>query len=443
VTFTSTPTEAATATATSMATKLPTLVATSTSVNKPAPVMPPKPVPPQSNQGLWGGIASFVNQWISQLFPGKSASKVIDDKLWLTRDIAVQGENNICVGGTECSAPIRANLGESIRVYIMPEGIKPEISQKIFGGKYEEDFYPALCPGVTGVNGCDEPVYGVRPNPLGNSIFPPKLPWQSWFDDLFGGDKDKKFKDEFGASLPDSYVIHVPIEWMATPGTYQFTAYINFSQKAFSELIYDNNFITFTVEIGDPTMKSLGSLPSPTPTLEPSENPYYFDDTIIAVQNGSCIQGCSLTPGWVIAGQPVEVYLRGMYQPYKYYSANYADPTTSAMFACKGLTGQNGCTDPLTVDTPPYNYPSWFNQKVNPTPTPKNPIIVPPIPIGPPVNKSPSGYAHFTIPGEWIPSTGLYGITFYVNYNQQASPETDMSDNTKTLYLNASALQQP
>jgi hypothetical protein len=435
-TRTSTPTATETATATSTATAIstgtatatefPVPAATSTLVNKPAPVVPPKPVPPQSKQGLWGGIASFVNQWISTLFPDKSASIVINDKLWLTKGIAVQGENNNCVGGTECSAPIRANLGESIRVYIMPEGVKPIIGTKIFGGKYEENFYPALCPGVTGVNGCEEPVFGARPNPLGNSTFPPTLPWQSWFDDILGGDKDKKFKDEFGASLPGSYVIHVPIEWMATPGTYQFTAYINFSQKAFSELIYDNNFITFTIEVGDPTMKNLGILPSPTPTLESSENPYYFDDTLIAVQNGNCIQGCSLTPGWVVAGQPVEVYLQAMNDPYNdSYSGSPSEPLNSALVACKGVTGQNGCNDPLVVDTPPYTIPQWFLKSQ----------------YGNLLNNKPN-IARFTIPGNWIPSTGLYAFTFYVNYNQQAAPESDMSDNTKTIYLNAAALQQ-
>ena len=103
------------------------------------------------------------------------------------------------------------------------------------------------------------------------------------------------------------------------------------------------------------------------------------------------------------------------------------------MAACKGLTGQNGCTDQLPVDKPPYLYPSFFYknpQNGNNQIGPNNPIIVP------------SGFTRFTIPGNWIPSTGLYAFTFYVNYNQQAAPEMDMSDNFKTIYLNAAALQQ-
>ena len=307
----------------------------------------------------------------------------------------------------------------------MPEGIKPNIVKSI--QIFEENFYPALCPGLTGSGGCADPVFGARPNPKGISGFP-------LVNDFLNFGKDANVKDKFGASLPGSYVIYIPMEWIATPGTYQFTAYINYNQKAFSEMVYDNNFFTFTIEVGDPTMKNLGILPSPTPTLEPSENPYYFDDTLYAVQNGNCIQGCSLTPGWVIAGQPVEVYLRAIYKPYKVSTPNNADPVTSAMAACKGLTGQNGCTDQLPVDKPPYLYPNFFYknpQYGNNQIGPNNPIIVP------------SGFTRFTIPGNWIPSTGLYAFTFYVNYNQQAAPETDMSDNTKTIYLNAAALQQP
>ena len=410
--------------------------ATATSlVDIPAPfIPPPKPVTPKSQQGLWGGLASnlvgYWNQWISKLFPDKSTSMVIDDKLWLTKGIAVQGKNNICVGGTECSVPIRANLGETIRVYLLPDGVKPKIVTKVLFGPYEEDFYPTLCPGLTGSGGCTDPVFGARPNPKGTSKFPLDI----LVNDLLGFDKDETVKDKFGASLTDSYVIHVPMDWISTPGTYQFTAYINYNQKAVKELVYDNNFFTFTIEVGDPTMKNLGILPSPTPTLEPSENPYYFDDTLIAVQNGNCIQGCSLTPGWVIAGQPVEIYLRGIYKPYKVSMPDNTDPVTSAMAACKGLTGQNGCTDQLPVDNPPYLYPNFFYknpQNGNNQIGPNNPIIVP------------SGFTRFTIPGNWIPSTGLYAFTFYMNYNQQAAPETDMSDNFKTIYLNASALQQP
>ena len=221
-------------------------------------------------------------------------------------------------------------------------------------------------------------------------------------------------------------MIRLPSSWITTPGTYQFTAYINYNQLAVKELVYDNNYFTFSIVVGDSSIKQLGNLPSPTPPLEPSDNPYSFDDPLVVLQNGNCIQGCSLTPGWVVAGQPVEVYLRGMYQPNKIYSADYADPMTSAMFACKGLTGSNGCNNPLSVDTPPYTIPQWFLKSQ----------------YGNLLNNQPN-IARFTIPGNWIPSTGLYGVTFYVNYNQQAAPETDMSDNFKTIYLNGSAIQQP
>ena len=380
-------------------------------VDIPAPfIPPPKPVTPKSLPGAWGGLASnlvsYWNQWINQLFPEKSASIVINDKLWLTDVIAVQGENNVCVSsGVNCIVkPSQGNLGEDIRVYILREGVVQEESWR--------RFFPAVCSGQTGAEGCENPLFEE---------------WCCWFT-------PKRVNDKFGESIPGSHLIVIPGESVSTPGTYQFTGYINYDQKAVKELVYDNNFITFTVEVGDPTIKNLGILPSPTPTLEPSENPFYFDDTLIAVQNGNCIQGCSLTPGWVIAGQPVEVYLRGIYKPYKVSTPDNADPVTSAMAACKGLTGQNGCTDQLPVDKPPYLYPNFFYknpQYGNNQIGPNNPIIVP------------SGFTRFTIPGNWIPSTGLYAFTFYVNYNQQAAPETDMSDNTKTIYLNASALQQP
>jgi hypothetical protein len=425
-TSTETATATATPTSTSTATPLPLNTATSAPVNQVKPyVPPPNPVTPKSQKGPWGGIASFVNQWISILFPDKSASKVIDDKLWLTKGIAVQGETNNCVGGTECSSPIRANLGETIRVYILPGGIEPKITTELLGRRSEQNFYPALCPGETGVNGCNDPKFGSRPNPLG-SVTPP---WKSWINDLLGPDKEPQVKDKFGAALPGSYAIYIPMEWISTPGTYQFTAYINYSQKAFSELVYDNNFFTFTIEVGDPTMKSLGKMPSPTPTLVPWENPYYFDDKLIAIQNSNCIQGCSLTPGWVIAGKPVEVYLQGYDVPKNViiiYGNYYADPLKSAMFVCQGVTGSNGCNNPFAVDTPPYTIPQWFLNSQ----------------YGNLLNNKPE-IARFTIPSNWIPSSGLYAFTFYVNYNQQASPEVDMSDNFKTIYLNASALQQP
>jgi hypothetical protein len=417
-TETTTPTETATTTSTPTTTPLPLNTATSVPVNQVVPfVPPPNPVTPKSLPGVWGGLVTnlvgYWNQWINQLFPGGSNSMVGGDLLWLTKGIAVQGENNNCVGGTRCSVnPVRATLGEDIRVYIMPDGIKPKWIKKGFlQPSVEEDFYPALCPGQTAAAGCENPEFGKRPN-LDKSFY------------LISNN----YYDEFGASLPDSYVIRIPYYWVSTPGTYQFTAYINYNQQALKEMVYDNNYFTFTINVGDATVKNannINNLPAPTPTLEPSDNPYYFDDTLIVLQNGNCIQGCSLTPGWVMAGQPVEVYLRGMYQPNQVYSANYADPTTSAMFACKGLTGSGGCTAPLPVDTPPYIIPQWFlkSQYAN-------------------LLKNPYGLAHFTIPGNWIPSTGLYAITFYVNYNQQAAPETDMSDNTRTFYLNSAALQQ-
>jgi len=387
-------------------------------------VPPPNPVTPKSLPGAWGGlVTNFVsnwNQWIDQLFPGKNNSIVGGDLLWLTKGVAVQGENNICVGGTQCSGnPVRANLGEDIRVYVQPEGvIKPKWTFGIPPG--EEYFYPAICPGQTGAAGCEDPIFGDRPNKISKNNY------GQIFGQIFG--QNSSHYDNFGASLPGSYVVTIPLEWIKTPGVYQFTAYINYSQKAFAELVYDNNYFTFTITVGDATIKnaaSINNLPTPTPTLEPSDNPYYFDDTLVVLQNGNCIQGCSLTPGWVVAGQPVEVYLRGMYQPNKGYSANYADPTTSAMFACKGLTGSGGCLSPLPVDTPPYTIPQWFLKSQY-----KNLL------------QNQGELARFTIPGTWIPSTGLYGVTFYLNYNQQASPESDMSDNTKTIYLNAAALQQ-
>jgi hypothetical protein len=423
-TSTSTVTETATATATatntptstSTATPLPLNTATTAPVNQVKPyVPPPNPVTPKSQKNPWGWVVDMVN-W---LFKPSTDYEYGTDVFWVGNIVAVQKTQGTCVGGSCLNGMAKAILAQDISVYVSPWSEWYEPGVRI--PEILEEPLIVLCQGTTGRDGCAEPRYSSG-----------KIKYYDDYLHLLG--------------LPwGSQDITIPAKWLPKAGTYQFTAYVNYNQNTVPELVYHNNFKTFTVIVEAPTIKygNISNLPTPTPTLEPSDNPYYFDDTLVVLQNGNCIQGCSLTPGWVIAGQPVEIYLRGMYQPYKSYSANYADPTTSAMFACKGLTGQNGCNDLLAVDAPPYNYPSWFNQKINPTPTPKNPIIVPPIPIGPPVNKSPSGYAHFTIPGEWIPSTGLYGVTFYVNYNQQAGPEVDMSDNTKTIYLNASALQQP
>jgi hypothetical protein len=363
-------------------------------------------VTPKSQQGSWGGLIDHFISWINNLFPGKSSSAVAKDLLWLTKVNVVDGNQYYCIGGPMCPTNKEIGTGRKVNVLIMPEGV---IAPEVNGGN-EENFYPALCRGITGPEGCPNPIIGRRLNPLLQSN------WQ-W-------SLDNYFFSKYGKSLPGVYEFELPPSWV-TPGTYPYTAYINYDQQAFMEN-YDNNYTTFSFTVaGDPSVSILNGLPTATPTLEPSDNPYYFDDTVVVLQNGNCIQGCTLTPGWVVAGQPVEVFIQAINRPYMMYGGTTADPIKSAMVACKGVTGQNGCTNPLTVDISPYIIPqSFLNSQ-----------------YGNLLNNKPN-IARFTIPGNWIPSTGLYGVTFYVNYNQQAAPETDMSDNTRTIYLNAAALQQ-
>lgn len=406
-TETATPTATSTATETATATLLP-VTATSAPVNQVVPYAPPpKPVTPKSQQGPWGGLIDQFIGWINKLFSGNNNSAVAKDLLWLTKVNVVDGDQYYCIGGPMCPTNKEIVVGRKVNVLIMPEGkVAPEIN-----GGNEEDFFPVLCRGTTGVEGCPNPIIGQRLNP---SL---QTKWQ-W-------SLDNYFFSKYGKSLPGVYEFEIPPSWV-TPGTYQYTAYINYDQQAFMES-YDNNYVTFSFAVeGDPSTSMLNSLPTPTPTLEISENPFRFDDTVIVLQNENCVQGCTVTNSWVIAGQPVEVFIQAINQPYKLISGVSADPLKSAMVACQGVTGSNGCNNPLVVDTPPYTIPQWFLKSQ----------------YGNLLNNKPN-IARFTIPGNWIPSTGLYAVTFYVNYNQQAVPETDMSDNFKTIYLNAAALQQP
>jgi hypothetical protein len=414
-TSTPTPTETATATATNTptntptATPLPLYTATSAPVNKVAPyVPPPNPVTPKSWQGPWGGfIDQFIN-WVNSLFPGKSNSVVNKDLLWLTKVNVVDGDNYYCVGGPMCPN-IETYAVNKIKVLIMPEGgVAPKVNDGI-----EENFYPALCQGSTGMQGCANPVVGQRLSP----------------DDIsrWGWSVDNYFFQKYGKSLPGIYTFELPPSWVSGPGTHQFTAYINYNQQAFLEN-YDNNFVTFSFQVaGDPSMSMAKAMQTATPTID---NQFYLSNLLVVLQDENCVLGCAVTTnGWINAGRPVEVYVQGLQFSeilkgltlYRYVD----DPAAAAMFFCKGATGQNGCASPSPADLPPYTIPQWFLDSPDANLLSNQPGIV-----------------RFNIPGNQISSSGIYKFTFYVNYQQQAAPEKNLSDNTKTIYLNAVAPQQ-
>jgi hypothetical protein len=413
--FTATATYTLTATSTITASPSPTLAATTTrsaptltpvSDVIQAPFSTPKTVTPKSNNGSWGGITDWFNNLINRFFPDKHASVVVNDLLWLTKVNVVDANQYYCVGGPMCPT-LQIPFGRKINVLIMPEGV---VAPAVNNGQ-EEDFYPVLCFGKTGAQGCSKSLVGHRLKSSNQSG------WQ-WSVDNY-------FYKPYGKSLPGVYEFEIPSAWMPSAGKYDLTAYINYNQQAFEES-YDNNYVTFSITVeGNPSVLLLNPLPTMTPTLEPSDNPYYFDDTVVVLQGTNCVEGCSLTKGWVIAGQPVEIYVQPMYKQFVSLPAIEVGPLGVAAMVCKGITNTAGCADPLAADAGPYTIPQWFAKSSFGSLLTTKPHIT-----------------RFTIPGNWISSSGIYAVTVYVNYNKQAGPETDMSDNMKTIYLNASALQQ-
>lgn len=418
-TFTTTPTtyfimpkETATPTPLGMATATNQYIFPKTTptslVEIPAPfILPPKPVTPKSQQSPWGGFIDQFIKWVNSLFPGKSSSIVLKDLLWLNKVNVVDGEYKYCMGGPMCPNMETRYPYDNIKVIIMPEGV---VAPKVIEGK-EEDFYPALCLGSTGEDGCLNPVLGYRFSPEEQA---------SWSWSL-----NNYFFQNYGKSLPGVYVFDIPKNWIKGPGNYLLTAYVNFNQQAFLEN-YDNNFITFSFKItGDTSIAK--ALPTATPI---PDNQFYFENKVVVLQDENCVLGCAVTTnGWINAGRPVEVYTIGLGSPsvingitsYKYVG----NPAAAAMFFCKGATGLNGCASPSPADLPPYTLPQWF------TDSPDAKLL-----------SNQPGIVRFTVPGNQISSPGIYKFTFYVNYQQQAAPEKNMIDNTKTIYLNAVAQQQ-
>lgn len=400
---TATPTPLGLATATNLYIN-PKATATSL-VDIPAPfIPPPKLVTPKSFQGPWGGFIDRLIGWVNNLFHSSPNSIVAKDLLWLTKVNVVEGDHYYCIGGPMCPNARTFSVSKA-KVLIMPEGV---IAPKVSGGS-EEDFFPALCLGSTGAEGCINPIPGHRLNPDLQSN------WQ-W-------SLDNYFFSKYTKSLPGIYEFELPISWEPGPGTYQLTAYINYDQQAFLEN-YDNNYVTFSFTItGDSSIAK--ALPASTSI---PDNLFYFENKVIVLQNENCVQGCAVTTnGLVNAGQSVEVYLQAL-QVYPNNTNSYfyiSDPKIAAMSACKGATGQNGCSAPLSADSPPYDIPQWFLQ------SPDAYLLV-----------NQPGIVRFTLPANQISSPGIYKFNFYVNYQQQAAPEKNMSDNTKTIYLNAVAVQQ-
>jgi hypothetical protein len=408
-TASATPTSTATPTNTPTVIPLPLNTATSAPVDQMMPyVPPPNPVTPKSFQGPWGGFINYFINWVNRFFPGKSSSVVNKDLLWLTKVNVVDGDHYYCVGGPMCPNAETYAVNK-IKVLIMPEGV---VVPKVNDGT-EENFYPALCQGSTGTQGCASPVVGQRLSPDDIS---------SW-----GWSVDNYFFQKYGKSLPGIYTFDLPPSWVSGPGARQFTAYINYNQQAFLEN-YDNNFVTFSFQVaGDPSMSMAKGMQTATPTVD---NQFYLANFLVVLQGGNCVTGCAVTTnGWINAGKPVEVYVQGLQffeilkslTTYKYVD----DPAAAAMFFCTGATGQNGCANPLPADLLPYSIPQWFLDSPDANLLSNQPGIV-----------------RFTIPGNQISSSGIYKFTFYVNYQQLAVPEKNMSDNTKTIYLNAVSTQQ-
>ena len=405
-TFTPTATYTPTATLTITASPSPTLPATATRAVPTltpvsdviqAPISTPKTVTPKSNGGFWGGISDWFNNLVSRFFPDKNTSVKENDLLWLTKVNMVDAKGYYCVGGPMCPT-LQVPFGRKLKVFIMPEGV---VAPAVTNGLFEEDFYPVLCLGKTGEQGCSKSVAGHRPNPSDQSN------WQ-W-------SLDNYFYKPYGKSLPGVYEFDVPSSWTSSAGTYALTAYINYNQKAFSEY-YGNNFTTFSFTVeGDP-----GSMIKPSALQPPPDNLYYFDKTLVVLQDGNCVQGCAVTTnGAVNASLPVEVYMRGLKLFDQNSYAYVSDPVAAAMFACKGATNQSGCANPFAVDAPPYSIPQWFLDG----------------PDAALLNDPYKPLVRFTIPGEQISTPGIYKFTFYVNYLQQSAPETIMNDNLKTIYL--------
>jgi hypothetical protein len=364
-------------------------------------------VTPKSLPGAWGGLIDQFISWVNNLFPGKPNSIVAKDLLWLTKVNVVEGDHYYCIGGPMCPNA-ETYTGNKIKVLIMPEGV---VAPKVNDG-IEENFYPTLCLGSTGKQGCASPIVGQRLNPDDQS--------------LWGWSVDNYFFQKYGKSLPGIYTFDLPPSWVSGPGTHQFTAYINYNQQAFLEN-YDNNFVTFSFKVaGDPSMSMAKGMQTSTPTVD---NQFYLANFLVVLQDENCVLGCSVTTnGWINAGKPVEVYVQGLQflEIFKGSTLNkyVDDPVAAAMFTCKGATGQNGCASPLPADLPPYAIPQWFLD------SPDSNLL-----------SNQPGIVRFTIPGNQISSAGIYKFTFYVNYQQQATPEADMSDNIKTIYMNAIAPQ--
>jgi len=322
-----------------------------------------------------------------------------NDLLWLTKVNLVDAKSYYCVGGPMCPT-LKVPYGNKLKVFIMPEGV---VAPTVTNGLFEEDFYPVLCLGKTGEQGCSKSVTGHRPDSSEQSN------WQ-W-------SLDNYFYKPYGKSLPGVYEFDVPSSWTSSAGTYTFTAYINYNQKAFPEY-YGNNFTTFSFTVEGDT----GSIIKPPALQSPPDNLYYFDNTLVVLQDGNCVLGCAVTTnGAVNASLPVEVYMRGLklLDQNKNIYSYVSDPITAAMFACKGVTNQSGCANPFAVDSPPYSIPQWFLDG----------------PDAALLNDPYKPLVRFTIPGEQISTPGIYKFTFYVNYLQQAAPETIMNDNIKTIYL--------
>lgn len=405
-TFTFTPAATNTLTVTSTITASPsaTLTATATravSTTTPVPEVlqvpfsTPKTVTPKSNNGFWGGVTEWFNNLINRFFPDKHTSVVVNDLLWLTKVNVVDASQYYCVGGPMCPT-LQIPFGRKINVLIMPEGV---VAPAVNNGQ-EEVFYPVLCFGKTGAQGCSKSIAGHRLKSSNQSG------WQ-WSVDNY-------FYKPYGKSLPGVYEFEIPSAWMPSAGTYDFTAYINYNQQVFPEY-YGNNLITFSVTVeGDPSINKAPAFQTPPSNL------YYFDNTLVVLQDGNCVQGCAVTTnGAVNASLPVEIYVRSLKLFAQNTYAYVSDPVAAAMFACKGATSQNGCANPFPVDAPPYSIPQWFLDG----------------PDAALLNDPYKPLVRFTIPGEQISTPGIYKFTFYVNYLQQSALETIMNDNIKTIYL--------
>jgi hypothetical protein len=216
-------------------------------VDIPAPFIPPtNSVTPKSHSNPWGRISDMIN-WLRH--PNFGDYPYGQD-IFVALGVNVRncgGGEPLCIDNSVNAQPGKP-LAVSLKVgpgsdFYNPFNTYYGFLFNAYKDSDDRSLAMAICRGVTGPTGCQDPV-------------------------------KRELYIEFTNFNYGNQIVYlwIPGEWLDKPGKHQFTAYINYDQAIYPELVYHNNYIPFTVDVNAPSDQfapGTGLKNSLTPTATP------------------------------------------------------------------------------------------------------------------------------------------------------------------------------